>query len=369
MNIIPYVVYSPLCFYRGSLEWGYMTEREAYIALSFCPGVGPVKVTKGVAHYGSAVRAYLLLEECKQFRERFDPVSKEIELKKQGIGVLTRCDPDYPESLRPYVDRPVCLYTVGNTQWLMIPERKRVAIVGTRRPSMYGLQVTRRFGQELAEAGVTIVSGMALGVDTAAHQAAIERNGTTIAVLGTAIDVIYPRTNYELYKAIERKSGVVISEYPPGTAIKKGTFAMRNRLISGLCAGTLVVEGYQDSGALITAGYAAEQGKEVYAPPVPITSSLSEAPLYLLRQGAKLVTEPNDILVDLGLSSSLEQERLAALDPFEKRVVQTLKEEATSADQVAIKMKESLQLVLQSLSMLELKGVVLRASDGNFCAR
>jgi len=204
--------------------------------------------------------------------------------------VLTPLDKTYPERLRKIPDPPRTLYIKGSDFSLF--GRPSIAVIGSRKNTDYGRIVTQRLVRQLVENGFVIISGMARGIDTIAHEAALESGGKTIAVLGSGIDVIYPRENGELYQLIH----LVVSEFPPGTKPLKENFPQRNRLVAGLSNGVLVIEAAKRSGTLITARQAAEQGKEVFAVPGPITSPLSEGTAWLIKQGAKLVYSLDDIL-------------------------------------------------------------------------
>ncbi|OGG14212.1 DNA protecting protein DprA [Candidatus Gottesmanbacteria bacterium RIFCSPHIGHO2_01_FULL_39_10] len=207
-------------------------------------------------------------------------------------------DKRYPSLLREIPDPPKSLYVRGDVS-LLGNEIRRIGVVGTRKVTEYGKDVTRRLTRDLVKAGYSIVSGMASGVDTVAHQTAIENNGVTIAVLGAGIDVIYPTPNQNLYWNIIKKYGCVISEFPPGKITSKVQFASRNRIISGISQGVVVTEGGEFSGSLITASCALDQGREVFAVPGPITSKFSKGPAFLLKNGAKMVTGISDILEEL----------------------------------------------------------------------
>jgi len=204
--------------------------------------------------------------------------------------VLTLSDKTYPSRLRKIPDPPAKLYLKGSD--LSLFNRPSIAVIGSRKNNDYGRNVTQKLVRELVENGFAIISGMARGIDTIAHEAALEAGGKTIAVLGSGIDVIYPRENGELYQMIQ----LVISEFPPGTKPLKENFPQRNRIVAGLANGVLVIEAAKRSGTLITARQAAEQGKDVFAVPGPITSPLSEGTAWLIKQGAKLVYSVNDIL-------------------------------------------------------------------------
>jgi DNA processing protein len=199
---------------------------------------------------------------------------------------------DYPKNLKGLADAPELIYCEGN---LSPNDNVAVAIVGTRTPTRYGIEVANEFAYQLAVNGITIVSGMARGIDTIAHKAALNVGGRTIAVLANGLDIIYPPENESLFKQIAQ-NGAVISEHRPGTRPLPKNFLARNRLISGLSLAVLVVEGRRRSGTLSTATHAANQGREVFAIPGPVNSKQSEAPLYLIEQGANVAKTPQDIL-------------------------------------------------------------------------
>jgi DNA processing protein len=209
---------------------------------------------------------------------------------------------------------------------------------------------------------------MAMGIDAIAHYGCLKANGKTIAFLGCGVDVIYPAVNAHLYHEIIQKDGLIISEFPPGHTVLKGLFIARNRLISGLSQGILVVEGAKDSGALITARYAAEQGKEVFAIPSSITSELSAAPNYLIKQGAKLVTSVQDIFdeYNIRITPKNQKDIIADLSGKEKMIVETLIKEPLSADNLVLLTKLKTAKVLSILSTLEIKGVVEKNSEGKY---
>jgi DNA processing protein len=391
---------------------------DYYLGFSHFLGIGPMKFQALLKHFGTVKKAYegerkeikkvtgeKIGEKFVDFRAKFDPGKKMDELTKKGIRVIPLLSRSYPKSLQNISDPPICLYVRGNisfdsaTQFLShesLPAKTRAlesekiafassklksskpvsspfpnspiffAIVGTRKPTPYGEQVTKKFAHELAEAGFIIVSGMAMGIDAVAHWAALEAGGKTIAVLGCGVDIIYPAVNRRLYEKIVDGGGVVISEFPPGQLVQKGLFIARNRIISGLSSGVLVVEGAQDSGALITARYAGEQGKEVFAPPGPITSQMSAAPNILLKQGAKLVTSVEDIFEELGLrlGPKKKEEISLQLTPEEKIVFDLLEKRPLSVDEIVVASKQSVNKILNLVSFLEIKGIIEKNSGG-----
>lgn len=224
-----------------------------------------------------------------------DAVVQQKKMQETGAAAVVISDPRYPQRLREIFDPPVVLYARGRLElldWLML------AVVGTRRSTPYGLAATERLAGDLARAGLAIVSGMARGIDSAAHKAALAAGGDTVAVFGCGVDVVYPTENRKLAAEIAEK-GLLLSEFPMGTPAYPQNFPIRNRIISGMCLGVLVVEGAQYSGSSITARLALEQGREVFAVPGNITSRMSWGPNLLIKQGAKLVQDWNDVIVEL----------------------------------------------------------------------
>jgi len=224
-----------------------------------------------------------------------DAVTQQEKMAASDAVVVTLGDPRYPPRLREIFDPPILLYARGRVEML---EALMLAVVGTRRPTAYGLAVAERLSADLSHAGLTIVSGMARGIDTAAHKGALAAGGGTVAVLGCGVDVIYPTENRKLTAEIAGK-GLVLSEFPMGSPAFPQNFPIRNRIISGMSLGVLVVEGAQYSGSAITARLAMDQGREVFAVPGNITSKLSWCPNLLIKQGARLVQDWNDVVADL----------------------------------------------------------------------
>ncbi len=225
-----------------------------------------------------------------------DAVDQQRKLLEIGAQLISLHDPVFPQRLREIFDPPVVLFALGRTELLA---SHSVAVVGTRRPSPYGMAATERLSADLAKAGLTIVSGMARGIDTAAHTAALREEGNTIAVLGCGVDVLYPIENRKLYQEIAQR-GLLISEFPLGAPAYPQNFPIRNRIVSGLALGVVVVEGAQHSGSAITAKLAMDQGREVFAVPGNITSKMSWGPNLLIKDGgAKLVQEWTDITNEL----------------------------------------------------------------------
>ncbi len=285
-----------------------------WIGLNGIPGVGRITFRRLVALFGSPERALSAShEDLRKIGMLSDKVAAAIgsfpwqehakhEISKAteaNVTIVTADSPAYPESLRNTPDPPPYLYVKGE---LHIEDRKAVAIVGTRKPTYYGMTVTRRIASELSSAGFTIVSGMARGIDTQAHRGALAARGRTIAVLGCGIDVVYPPENKRLMEEIiHAEHGAVVTENPFGTQPESGYFPSRNRIISGLSRGTVIIEAAEDSGSLITAKYTLEQGRKLFAVPGNIGSSTSKGTNSLIKQGAILVEGVEDILGNLGM--------------------------------------------------------------------
>lgn len=228
-----------------------------------------------------------------------DAAAQQQKMKDSGAALVALSDPRYPAALREIFDPPILLFARGRVELL---QSIMLGVVGTRRPTPYGLAVAERLSTDLAHAGLTIVSGMARGIDSAAHKGALAAGGDTIAVFGCGVDVIYPSENRKLAAELAAK-GLILSEFPMGTTAFPQNFPIRNRIISGMSAGVLVVEGAQYSGSAITAKLAMDQGREVFAVPGNITSKLSWGPNLLIKQGAKLVQDWNDVIAELPAES------------------------------------------------------------------
>lgn len=225
-----------------------------------------------------------------------DAVEQQQKLMDAGAQIITIQDPRYSQRLREIFDPPLLLFALGRTELMATPA---IAVVGTRRPSPYGMSVAERFSADLARAGLTVTSGLARGIDTSAHKAALSEDGSTVAVLGCGVDVIYPSENRRLYEDIAKR-GLILSEFPMGAPAFPQNFPIRNRIVSGLSLGVLIVEGAQYSGSSITAKLAMDQGREVFAVPGNITSKMSWGPNLLIKDGgAKLVCEWTDITNEL----------------------------------------------------------------------
>ncbi len=290
------------------------------------------------------------------------------QLQRLGIQYLSIWDARYPPLLKQIPDAPALLFYKGQ---LPHPWPPTVAVVGTRNPSTYGRTVTERFVRELVQAGVAIVSGFARGIDTIAHTVALREGGFTIAVLGNGLDRIYPPENRRLFETMSQ-NGLILTEFLLGTGPDAVNFPRRNRIISGLCQGVLVVEAGQKSGAMITADYALQHNREVFAIPGPVTAPRSAGTNRLIQQGAKLVQSAQDILDELPPMESSPATRptpaeIPDLSPHHQAILNTLSfEEPRHIDQLVLKLQASPATLLADLLQLELKGLVKQLSGKLF---
>ena len=289
-----------------------MSPLEALTALNLLPRIGPIRVRKLLETFGDAaailnapkdrlMRIDGVGEETagilQAWQDHADPAAELAEAAQRGIAVLTQDDADYPAPLRDIYDRPLLLYVWGKIE---PRDRHAISIVGSRRATTYGTQATKKFSYQIAHAGFTIVSGLARGIDTAAHEAAIAAGGRTIAVIGSGLAKLYPPENLGLAEKIAAGHGAVVSEFPLRTAPDKQTFPMRNRIVAGWARAVLVIECPAWSGSLITANLATEYGKPVFAVPGPIDKPTFAGCHQLIREGATLVADPSHLLDDLG---------------------------------------------------------------------
>lgn len=348
-----------------------MTEKEALIALAVFVPFGPARIKLFLEYFGSARETWKaetirfkeigvsdkLVSEFSEFRNHFDFSSYFAKLSKIGVSVATVTDKNYPEKLKQTDDAPIVLYIKGE---LKNVDELSIAIVGSRKVTSYGREVAEKISSELAAAGVTIISGLALGVDGVAHRAALEVGGRTIAILGNGLDQIYPPSHRELAQKIT-EHGALISEYPLGHSALPMNFPYRNRIISGMSLGVVVIEGTEKSGTLLTASHAARQGREVFAVPGPITSPNAAAPNLLIKQGAKVVTNVNDILEELDIkhqTSSIKHRELLPETEEERLIFQLIEIEPLHVDEIIRRVELDGGLVLSTLTTMELKGIV-----------
>ena len=361
-----------------------MDERDAYVALNLIPLLGPRRIQALVERLGSAVAvwqapAHRLVgvaritpetaQRIVEARVHVHPADELASAQRQGVTVLTRHDTAYPSSLAAIADPPPVLYVQGT---LLAQDAVAVALVGSRRASPYGITTAERLAGELAERGVTVISGLARGVDAAAHRGALRAGGRTIAVLGSGLLRLYPEEHRPLAQQISA-SGAVLSEFPLDTPPLRQYFPQRNRVISGLSLGVVIVEAAVTSGALITADLALEQGRDVFAVPGTVDAVTSRGTNALLRDGARLVTSADDIVEALGLEQQLQRPSswrsprrpsatasAPALAVEETHLFQRLSDEPQSIDEIATVCAWPTARALAVLTGLELKRLVKR---------
>ena len=289
-----------------------MSPLEALVALNMLPRIGPVRVRRLLEAFGEPAAILKAPEDLlkrvdgigqetagiiRAWQDHADPVAEIREAKERGISIVTQNDADYPAPLREAYDPPLLLYVWGKIE---PRDRHAIGVVGSRRATHYGTQATRKLSYQLAQSGFTILSGLARGIDTAAHEAAIAANGRTIAVIGSGLAKLYPPENLALAEKTADGFGAVVSEFPLHTAPDKQTFPMRNRIVAAWSRALLVVECPAWSGSLITANLASEYGRPIFAVPGPIDKATSAGCHQLIRDGATLVADASHILDDLG---------------------------------------------------------------------
>lgn len=351
-----------------------MDELKYWLILSQFYKFGPAKFKKLKNHFPdiksaceASLKDYLMAgieektaEEFMIFKHQADPDKLLENLDKDGLKILTIDDPAYPKLLKQIYDPPFLLYYRGQLKAL---DGFLLAVVGTRKYSAYGRRVAEKLVSELALNNLTIVSGLALGIDALAHEAAIAAGGQTIAVLGSGLDRqnIYPWQNRYLADKIQASGGLILSEYPPGTLPLKHHFPQRNRVISGISSATLVIEASEKSGALITAFHALEQNREVFAVPGSIYSDSSEGTNRLIALGAKLVTKAKDIIENLNLTQAavyLENKKIIPETAEEELILAQLSHEPLHIDELKQLTKLDASVINSTLTLMEMKGLV-----------
>lgn len=350
-------------------------ERNYWLGFSVFSGVGSHKFSKLLSEFGSARKAWKaddsglknvlgkkLGERFIDFRNEFS-VEKYLEkLEKSKVWFITSGDPNYSRLLLQISNPPLVIFGKGQKFDSLHDELgKTMGVVGSRKPTFYGQEITEKFSSELSLSGFTIVSGLALGVDAISHESALKNGGKTIAVLGCGVDCCTPSANQNIYNKIIDGNGCVISEVPLSYMPGKGLFPARNRIIAGLSQAVLVTEGAEDSGSLITAELAFKFNRKVFAVPGPINSALSRGPYKLIEKGAKLVTSAEDILKELrindeGLRIKKDKVRLRNLTKEERKILEVLENEDLYFDEIVKKTGISSQVLGSALSMMEVKG-------------
>ncbi|MBU4312400.1 MAG: DNA-processing protein DprA [Candidatus Omnitrophica bacterium] len=360
----------------------HMSDTERLLILNMVEDLGSVRTQALLKHFGSLARVFRASEDELKMAEGIGPkiapkivqsikdinIDKELGLIKQyGIKVITFLDRDYPKNLKNIYDPPVVLYVKGE----ILPEDDvAISIVGSRLASFYGRQTSEKFGYELASRGITVVSGLARGIDSSAHKGALKAKGRTLAVLGSGLLNIYPEEHRGLADEISER-GAVISEFPMRTIPDHGNFPKRNRVISGLSLGTVVVEAAQKSGALITADCALEQGRDVFSVPGKVDSTTSKGTNKLIKQGAKLAETVHDVLEELRLedgSRSLESRQLGCvgLDKRENIVYNLLSSDPQHIDELCEEAGMGISDVSRILLNLEMKRFVRQLPGKTF---
>jgi DNA processing protein len=365
-----------------------LTEKQAFLALNALPGIGPIGLNRLLEAFDGDPRAALSADRRKlegalgpggavaairDWRAHFDPAREEARMEKSGVVFMTGGDPGYPALLAEIGDPPVGLYRKGNYAF----DNPCVAIVGSRRATAYGQAVATRLGAELARLGFCVVSGLARGIDTAAHEGALSVGGWTAAVLGTGIDIIYPPENLGLYRRIA-EAGAVLSEFPLGRAADRDSFPMRSRVVSGMCEAVVVVESDMWGGAMTTAKYAGEQGRLIFAVPGRIDQSTSSGSNQLIKDGATLLTKVEDILQEIQYLGGLRPAPIGEgkgaqpqneLGENEARILYHLRGSASQTPgDLSAQTGLAPAAVSRALELLEARGYVARGADGSYGA-
>lgn len=351
-----------------------MPKLNYLVALSAFPYFGPARIRLLTEYFGSAKKAWNAhpgdlsglgftrkkIEEFISFRESFPIDSYFLKLRKEGVNVYGTDDEEYPAALKQISDAPPVLYVRGT---IKKEDRRSVAIVGTRAMTTYGKSAAEKISRELAGYGVTVISGLALGIDAEAHKAALSAGGRTIAVLASGLDKITPYSNSAIAREILNGRGAIVSENPLGHIPQKHDFAVRNRLISGLSEGVVVIEGKMKSGTFYTVNSALDQGKPVFAVPGPINLETAEGPNHLIKSGARLVSSGSDILEEFGWEARVkmgavklsknEEEILSILDNAERHLDELVRISGIKAAELSGR-----------LTIMEMKGRVKNVGSG-----
>ena len=370
-----------------------LTEQQAFLILNALPNIGPITLNRLLEELDGDPRLIFStpvrrLESVKgvgpaisgtiaNWREHFDLAREEERMAKSGASFITPREPAYPKLLKEINDPPIGLYRKGQYTF----EQPCIAIVGSRRTTVYGQGEAKKFGAELARLGFCIVSGLARGIDTAAHEGALSVGGKTAAVLGCGIDIVYPPENLALYRQIEEQ-GAIVSEFPFGRRADRQSFPMRNRVVAGMCEAVVVVETDVSGGSMITARFAGEQGRLIFAVPGRIDQASSQGCHQLIRDGATLLTSVDDILSELNYLDGMRPNPIpektiatpaisrADLTEVEAAVLEQFRGGAMlTLDALAAQTGRSAAELSATLMMLELKRLVVKRADGTFEAR
>ena len=357
-----------------------MIDPRYWVGFNLIPQIGPVKVRRLLDHFGDLATAWSAgvhelgeagldhraLENLVAARHVINLDAELDKIARAGVRVLTWADSKYPALLAAIPNPPPVLYVKGE---IKSDDEWSVAVVGTRRASAYGREVTRQLVADLVRNRITIVSGLARGIDGEAHQTALDNSGRTLAVLGCGVDVIYPPEHRKLAQAIS-EHGALVSEYPLGTQPDAANFPPRNRIISGLSLGTLITEGDENTGARITIEYALEQGRETFAVPGNMYRRESRGTNKLIQQGeAKLVTRADDILEELNLTMVAQHQEVRAVAPenqTESTLLKYLSADPVHIDELGRETGLPIATVSSTLALMELKGIVKQVGGMNY---
>lgn len=355
-----------------------MDSREAFIALNMIEGLGPVRVRQLLEHFGDATAILVanasqlehvygigpeIADAISNWQKTVDLAGELKRIEQFGCKIVIQSDENYPELLKQIYDPPLVLYVKGT---LLPKDKNSIAIVGSRMTTHYGIEVARKLAYQLAYVGVTVVSGGARGIDTAAHQGTLNAKGRTIAVLGTGINIVYPSENAELFERIAA-NGAVITQFPFNRPGDKQTFPIRNRIVAGMTLGTVVVEANLTSGALITAGMAVENGRQTFAVPGRIDSPRSKGCHELIKKGAKLCESAEDILTEFeylfpssNRPKTQDQGELPAfaLTENEQKVYDVIDKEEKTIDDIIRQSGLPVSTVTATLLGLEMKRII-----------
>jgi DNA processing protein len=356
-----------------------MNETKFWVGFSLIPGMGRARISRLASYFPSMEQAWQAnaaemeaagldaksVQSVLSNRSKLSLDDEMSKLERYKVKAITINDEAYPSMLKEIYDPPPLLYVRGN----FAPQDEwSLSVVGTRYPTYYGREVTQQIAGALAGNRITIISGLAKGIDSIAHKAALDAGGRTIAVLGCGLDIIYPSQHANLARDIMER-GALVSEYPLGTPPKRENFPLRNRIMSGLSLGVLIVEGKKESGARITVERALEQNREVFAVPGSVLSPTSWLPNRLIQEGAKLVRNAEDIMEELNLTMAVQHVEAKALIPateMESVILQYISAEPTHIDELRRQCALPIAAISSTLAMMELKGMVRQVGGMNY---